>query len=96
MQAKTNINIVAAGCDSSENFLYMPVCSHVFRLVAGYPFIDGLYKHTFMVTDHKQSFRTDENLSPEEREHTPVETLWRNEEARRVEMRQAVFPDLSQ
>ncbi|PSS37738.1 hypothetical protein PHLCEN_2v431 [Hermanssonia centrifuga] len=49
-----------------------------------------------MVTDHKQSFRMDENLSPEEREHMPIETLWRNEEARRVETRQAVFPDLPQ
>lgn len=50
--------------------------------------------HTFMVTDHKQSFRTDENLTPEEREQTPPDVLWRNEELRRQEMRQTIFPDL--
>ncbi|KAI0932202.1 hypothetical protein AcW2_000893 [Taiwanofungus camphoratus] len=50
--------------------------------------------HTFMATDHKQSFREDENLSPEERAHTPVEKVWRDEERRRAEMRQHVFPDL--
>ncbi|EKM61041.1 glycosyltransferase family 41 protein [Phanerochaete carnosa HHB-10118-sp] len=50
--------------------------------------------HTFMVTDHKQSFRTDENLSLEERLQTPADTLWRNEELRRQEMRQTIFPDL--
>ena len=53
------------------------------------------YQHTFMVTDHKQSFRMDENLSVDERARTPIETLWRNEELRRTQMRQAVFPNLA-
>ncbi|KAI0348056.1 TPR-like protein [Trametopsis cervina] len=52
--------------------------------------------HTYMVTDHKQSFRMDENLSIEERRRTPVTTLWRNEEQRRGEMRQVWFPGLPQ
>ncbi|PCH33636.1 glycosyltransferase family 41 protein [Wolfiporia cocos MD-104 SS10] len=52
--------------------------------------------HSFMVTDHKQSFRGDEQLSIEERAATPVEQLWRDEEARRVQMRQRIFPDLPQ
>ncbi|RPD82549.1 TPR-like protein [Lentinus tigrinus ALCF2SS1-7] len=50
--------------------------------------------HTFMVTDHKQSFRGDDNLSPEERAAVPVETLWLEEERRRLEARAQVFPDL--
>lgn len=49
-----------------------------------------------MVTDHKQSFRMDEELSVEQRLQTPVDVLWRNEELRRMEMKQAVFPDLPQ
>ena len=49
-----------------------------------------------MVTDHKQSFRTDENLTEEERKQTPPAVLWRNEEIRRAEMRQLWFPDLMQ
>lgn len=47
-----------------------------------------------MVADHKQSFRSDENLSVEERLQIEAEVLWRNEEMRRQEMRQSVFPDL--
>ncbi|KAI0756987.1 TPR-like protein [Daedaleopsis nitida] len=50
--------------------------------------------HTFMVTDHKQSFRGDENLSVEERARIPSETLWLEEERRRVDARKRVFPDL--
>ncbi len=50
--------------------------------------------HTFMVADHKQSFRGDDNLSPEARAAMPVETLWLEEERRRAEARQQVFPDI--
>ncbi|TFK89960.1 glycosyltransferase family 41 protein [Polyporus arcularius HHB13444] len=50
--------------------------------------------HTFMVADHKQSFRGDDNLSPEARAAMPVETLWLEEERRRAEARQQVFPDV--
>ncbi|KAI0639406.1 TPR-like protein [Trametes polyzona] len=53
-------------------------------------------QHTFMVTDHKQSFRGDEDLSPEERAQVPAETLWLDEERRRVDARKQVFPDLPQ
>ncbi|KAI0669899.1 TPR-like protein [Trametes maxima] len=52
--------------------------------------------HTFMVTDHKQSFRGDENLSPEQRAQVPAETLWLDEERRRADARKQVFPDLPQ
>ncbi|KAI0361625.1 TPR-like protein [Trametes cingulata] len=52
--------------------------------------------HTFMVTDHKQSFRGDEDLSPEERAKVPPETLWLDEERRRADARKQVFPDLPQ
>lgn len=47
-----------------------------------------------MVTDHKQSFRMDESLTPEERAQTPADVLWRNEELRRQEMRRTTFPAL--
>ncbi|KAI0689614.1 TPR-like protein [Cytidiella melzeri] len=50
--------------------------------------------HSFMVTDHKQSFRMDENLSVEERRRTSPSTLWRNEEERRSKLRKVCFPDL--
>ena len=49
-----------------------------------------------MVTDHKQSFRADEDLTPEDRAQTPPDVLWRDEERRRQEMRQQIFPDLDQ
>lgn len=49
-----------------------------------------------MVTDHKQSYRGDENLSPEERVKVPDETLWLDEERRRTDARRQVFPDLPQ
>ncbi|KZT02719.1 glycosyltransferase family 41 protein [Laetiporus sulphureus 93-53] len=52
--------------------------------------------HSFMVTDHKQSYREDECLTPEERERIPVEQLWLDEEKRRAEMRRGIFPDLPQ
>ncbi|KAI0651856.1 TPR-like protein [Trametes meyenii] len=52
--------------------------------------------HTFMVTDHKQSFRGDEDLSPEQRAQVPAETLWLDEERRRADARKQVFPDLPQ
>ncbi|OBZ79822.1 putative UDP-N-acetylglucosamine--peptide N-acetylglucosaminyltransferase SEC [Grifola frondosa] len=52
--------------------------------------------HTFMVTDHKQSFHGDENLTPDERAKISVEILWLNEEKRRAEMRQKIFADLPQ
>ncbi|OJT15839.1 hypothetical protein TRAPUB_3437 [Trametes pubescens] len=52
--------------------------------------------HTFMVTDHKQSYRGDENLSPEERAKVPEERLWLDEERRRTDARRQVFPDLPQ
>lgn len=50
--------------------------------------------HTFMVTDHKQTYRGDDNLSPDERAAVPVETLWLEEERRRLEARTQIFPDL--
>lgn len=80
---------------SAEKFIYMPVRG----LYSGWvdeSDTDSVEQHTLMVTDHKQSFRSDENLSPEERAQTPVEVLWRNEELRRQQMRQEIFPDLSQ
>jgi protein O-GlcNAc transferase len=49
-----------------------------------------------MVADHKQSYRADEDLSVEARLQTPVEVLWRNEELRRQQMREQIFPDLPQ
>lgn len=49
-----------------------------------------------MVTDHKQSYRGDENLSPEERAKVPEERLWLDEERRRTDARRQVFPDLPQ
>ncbi|KAI8995630.1 TPR-like protein [Trametes punicea] len=52
--------------------------------------------HTFMVTDHKQSFRGDDNLSVEDRAQVPVETLWLDEERRRADARRQLFPDLPQ
>ncbi|KZT65129.1 glycosyltransferase family 41 protein [Daedalea quercina L-15889] len=52
--------------------------------------------HSFMVTDHKQSFREDEGLSVQERALVPPEELWRNEEKRRADMRRQIFPDLPQ
>ena len=51
-------------------------------------------KHTFMVADHKQSFRGDDNLSPEDRARVPLETQWRDEELRRQDARKHMFPDL--
>lgn len=58
---------------------------------------DGfMMQHTFMVTDHRQSFRTDENLSPEQRRQVSAATLWRDEEARREEMRYVWFPGVPQ
>ena len=50
--------------------------------------------HTFMVTDHKQTYRGDDNLTPDERAAVPVETLWLEEERRRLEARTQIFPDL--
>ncbi|KAI0825131.1 glycosyl transferase family 41-domain-containing protein [Trametes gibbosa] len=50
--------------------------------------------HTFMATDHRQSFRGDEDLSPDARARVPAETLWRDEERRRADARKQVFPDL--
>ncbi|KAH9849758.1 TPR-like protein [Lenzites betulinus] len=52
--------------------------------------------HTFMATDHRQSFRGDEDLTPEARASVPAETLWRDEERRRADARAQVFPDLPQ
>ncbi|KAI0078879.1 TPR-like protein [Panus rudis PR-1116 ss-1] len=52
--------------------------------------------HTFMVTDHKQSFRLDDGYSPEERVHVPVTKLWADEELRRFELRKSTFPDVPQ
>ncbi|TFY55582.1 hypothetical protein EVJ58_g8160 [Rhodofomes roseus] len=52
--------------------------------------------HSFMATDHKQSFREDEGLTVEERARVPPEELWRNEEKRRATMRRQIFPDLPQ
>lgn len=49
-----------------------------------------------MVTDHKQSFRADEDLSVEERARIPWEDLWKAEEKRRAAMRREIFPDLPQ
>ncbi|CAL1695844.1 unnamed protein product [Somion occarium] len=51
---------------------------------------------SFMVTDHKQSFRVDEPYSPEQRHQIPPQRLWTDEEIRRAELRQSLFPDLPQ
>ena len=53
-------------------------------------------QHTFMVTDHKQSFRGDDNLSLEERKRIPFEMQWLEEERRRMDARRQMFPDLPQ
>lgn len=50
--------------------------------------------HTYFVTDHKQSCRHGENLSVEERAHTPAEKLWNDEIECRADLRRALFPDL--
>ena len=47
-----------------------------------------------MVTDHRQSFRMDENLSAEDRSRITVSVLWGDEEIRRSDMRQKIFPQL--
>ncbi|KAL6304276.1 TPR-like protein [Sparassis latifolia] len=52
--------------------------------------------HTFMVTDHKQSFRQDESLSVTERAEVPMKTIWHDEEVRRTQLRELHFPDLPQ
>ncbi|KAH9944382.1 TPR-like protein [Epithele typhae] len=52
--------------------------------------------HTFMVTDHKQSFRGDDGLSPETRSTIDADTLWLDEERRRACARREVFPDIPQ
>ncbi|KAH9950334.1 TPR-like protein [Amylocystis lapponica] len=51
--------------------------------------------HTVMVTDHKQSFRQDEQLSIEQRISVPSAKLWHDEEVRRADMRRLYFPNLS-
>lgn len=48
-----------------------------------------------MVTDHRQTCRDDESLTPDERLAVPSRILWENEETRRLEWRRRVFPDLS-
>ncbi|KAI0793500.1 glycosyl transferase family 41-domain-containing protein [Abortiporus biennis] len=52
--------------------------------------------HTFMVTDHKQSFRQDQEMTDEERVKTPVNVLWEKERRFRLKKRIAVFHDLPQ
>ncbi|EMD42051.1 glycosyltransferase family 41 protein [Gelatoporia subvermispora B] len=52
--------------------------------------------HTFMVADHKQSSRQDENLTVEERACTPVAKLWYDEEVRRADCRRRLFPEMPQ
>ncbi|KAI0068185.1 hypothetical protein BV25DRAFT_1867220 [Artomyces pyxidatus] len=52
--------------------------------------------HTFMVTDHKQSFRGDENLSVSARRSVSVSELWENEDRLRIEWRKKVFPGIAQ
>ena len=47
-----------------------------------------------MVADHRQSFRGDDNLNPEERERVPEETQWFDEERRRADAREHMFPGL--
>lgn len=49
-----------------------------------------------MVTDHRQSFRKDENLTYEERLKIHPDQLWYEEERRRSRMRRALFPDIPQ
>ncbi|KII94343.1 glycosyltransferase family 41 protein [Plicaturopsis crispa FD-325 SS-3] len=50
--------------------------------------------HTFMVADHKQSSRKDENLSVDERAQVEPAKLWADEQRRRAEMRRKLFPDI--
>ncbi|KAI0033174.1 glycosyl transferase family 41-domain-containing protein [Vararia minispora EC-137] len=50
--------------------------------------------HSFMVTDHKQSSREDEHLTPGLRAQTPGSLLWAAEERRRLEWRLRCFPVL--
>lgn len=52
--------------------------------------------HSFMVADHRQSFRKDENLTYEERLKIHPDQLWYEEERRRSRMRRALFPDIPQ
>ena len=47
-----------------------------------------------MVTDHKQSFRSDESLAAEERRLVPHTTLWQDEERRRYDLKRMWFPAL--
>ena len=82
------------GNNSTEKLINIPVSSAK-RLLTTYLMTDG-FQHSFMVTDHKQSFRADEDLSVEERARVPWEDLWKAEEKRRATMRREMFPDLSQ
>lgn len=54
-----------------------------------------LDQHSFMVTDHKQSFPAEIALTGQQ---TPVSasTLWDLEEFSRAEMRLSIFPQLPQ
>ncbi|EJF66698.1 TPR-like protein [Dichomitus squalens LYAD-421 SS1] len=53
-------------------------------------------QHTFMVADHKQSYRGDEHISAEDRARMSPETLWLEEERRRADARRHLFPDVPQ
>ncbi|EGO24549.1 glycosyltransferase family 41 protein [Serpula lacrymans var. lacrymans S7.9] len=50
--------------------------------------------HTYLVTDHRQSCRQDENISEQDRLVVPESKLWLDEAHRRGELRRSLFPDL--
>jgi protein O-GlcNAc transferase len=73
----------------TEHMIYMPVCPS--RLCSFLRFVDArCAKHSFFVTDHRQSAERSVSLPGS----TP-EALWREEENRRLSMRREVFPDLA-
>ncbi|KAI0322338.1 glycosyl transferase family 41-domain-containing protein [Amylostereum chailletii] len=77
---ETDFDAVADPESTSENW------SYVEKLV--------YMPHTFMATDHKQSCRDDEKLNPAERALVSSTVLWEDEEQRRCQWRDRVFPDL--
>ena len=80
---------------STERLLYMPVRLFDSAYGVGHSNLNAL-QHTFMVADHKQSYRGDEHISAEDRARTSPQTLWLEEERRRAEARKHLFPDVPQ
>lgn len=80
---------------STERLLYMPVRRFDPAHEPCHLTLNAL-QHTFMVADHKQSYRGDEHISAEDRARTSPQTLWLEEERRRAEARKHLFPDVPQ